>query len=372
MNQRTHPPLEIGPQQAASLACPERPLIDIREPGERLLGVPAGAVLITVDELLEQCRSADSASGFGGFVLCAEGVRSLEAVRQMRNEGFTGYRSVTGGVDAWRDAGLPVSYPEGFDAVSAQRYARHLVMPQVGAAGQRRLLRTRILLAGLGGLNAPAALYLAAAGVGRLGLADPDRVERSNLQRQVIHAESTLGENKARSAQARLRDLNPDIETVRIEQRIDGGNAEQLVADWDIVVDGTDNFPARYALNEACVRLGKPLVYGAVMRFQGQVSVFWPARPDGEAGTAPCFRCLFPQAPAAVDAPSCAEAGVLGVLPGIVGTLQASEALKLALGIGQTLTGRLLLIDALNLEFRQACIAANPDCAVCAATLSRS
>jgi molybdopterin/thiamine biosynthesis adenylyltransferase/rhodanese-related sulfurtransferase len=372
MKQRTRPPLEIAPEEAASLACPDRPLIDIREPAERLQGVPTGAVLLTVDELLEGCRGADSASGTGGFVLCAEGVRSLEAVRRTRSEGVTGYRSVTGGFDAWRDAGLPVGYPEGFDAVSAQRYARHLVMPQVGAAGQRRLLRTRVLLAGLGGLNAPAALYLAAAGVGRLGLADPDRVERSNLQRQVIHAESTLGKNKALSAQARLLDLNPDVETVLIEQRIDRNNAEQLVADWDIVVDGTDNFPARYALNEACVRLGKPLVYGAVMRFQGQVSVFWPARPEGEVGAAPCFRCLFPQAPAAVDAPSCAEAGVLGVLPGIVGTLQASEALKLALGIGQSLTGRLLLIDALNLEFRQARIAADPDCAVCAATSSRS
>jgi molybdopterin/thiamine biosynthesis adenylyltransferase/rhodanese-related sulfurtransferase len=372
MNPRAHPPLEISPEEAASLACPNRPLIDIRAEAERLQGVPAGAELLTVDELLEQCRKANTAVGSGGFVLCAEGVRSLDAVRRTRNEGCTGYRSIAGGFDAWRDAGLPVGYPEGFNAVSAQRYARHLVMPQVGAEGQRKLFRTRILLAGLGGLNSPSALYLAAAGVGCLGLVDPDRVERSNLQRQVIHAESMLGENKTLSAQARLRDLNPDVDTVLIEQRIDQSNAQQLVADWDIVIDGTDNFPARYALNEACVRLGKPLVYGAVMRFQGQVSVFWPAHPDQAAGPAPCFRCLFPQAPDAADAPSCAEAGVLGVLPGIIGTLQASEALKLALGVGQPLTGRLLLIDALNLEFRQARIPADPACSVCSATSSRS
>jgi molybdopterin/thiamine biosynthesis adenylyltransferase/rhodanese-related sulfurtransferase len=367
-----HSSLEISPQDAASRACPKRPLVDIREHAERLQGAPAGAVPLTLDELLEQGRSAGPGAERGGFVLCAEGVRSLEAVRRMRAEGISGYRSVAGGFEAWREAGLPVGYPEGFDAVAAQRYARHLVMPQIGAAGQRKLLASRILLVGLGGLNAPAAMYLAAAGVGRLGLADPDCVERSNLQRQVIHAESTLGLNKAVSAQLRIRDLNPDVETQVIEQRIDRDNARGLIADWDIVVDGTDNFAARYALNEACVQLGKPLVYGAVMRFQGQVSVFWPARPEVEPAAAPCFHCLFPQPPSAADAPSCAEAGVLGVLPGIVGTLQASEALKLALGIGEPLTGRLLLIDALNLEFRQARILANRNCSVCAATSSRN
>jgi len=323
--------------------------------------------LIIVNGKIEHCR--DRGAGAGGFLMCAEGVRSLAAARRLRNQGFTAYQSVTGGFLAWQRAGLPVGYPDGFDASSAQRYARHLVMPQVGPAGQHRLLRSRMLLVGLGGLNAPAALYLAAAGVGRLGLVDPDRVERSNLQRQVVHAESTLGRNKAVSAQARIRDLNPDIETVVIERRIEAENAAEVLAGWDIVIDGTDNFPARYALNEACVRLGVPLVYGAVMRFQGQVSVFWPARPaPSEAspdGPAPCFRCLFPQPPAAADAPGCAEAGVLGVLPGIVGTLQASEALKLALGIGQPLVGRLLMLDALNMEFRQARIAADPECPAC-------
>lgn len=362
--------LEISVDEAASLVCPNRPLIDIRDERERLTGLPRGATVMSAEELLARCRRAGEDSDLGGYVLCAEGVRSLDLVRILREQGSSGFRSVRGGFRAWRDAGLPVGYAEGFDAASAQRYARHLVMPQVGAEGQRKLFDARILLAGLGGLNAPTALYLAAAGVGHLGLVDPDRVERSNLQRQVVHAESTLGQNKAVSAAARIRDLNPDVETVVIERHIDAGNAVELVEGWDIVIDGTDNFAARYALNEACLRLGIPLVYGAVMRFQGQVSVFWPARPEPAAsspgGPSPCFRCLFPQPPSATDAPSCAEAGVLGVLPGIVGSLQAGEALKLALGIGQPLVGRLLMLDALNMEFRQARIAADPECQACA------
>lgn len=376
MNSPTSTAAEVTVEQAAALACPERPLIDIREAHERLQGSPTGAVALTVGQLLEQCGSGGQGAPKSGFILCAEGVRSLEAVRLLRQLGMSGYQSVAGGFLAWQKAGLPTGYPPGFDELSAQRYARHLVMPQVGPDGQRRLLDSRILLVGLGGLNAPTALYLAAAGVGRLGLLDDDRVDRSNLQRQVIHGEGTLGVNKAVSAQARLRDLNPDIEAIVIDRRVDEENAEEFVRDWDVVVDGTDNFPARYALNEACVRLGKPLVYGAVMRFQGQVSVFWPDCPDQQRDvpgrTAPCFRCMFPHPPSAADAPSCAAAGVLGVLPGIVGTLQASEALKLVLGIGRPLVGRLLMIDALGVEFRQARIAADPNCPTCSVRPSRS
>jgi len=369
------PPLEISVAEAAALCCPNRPLIDIREPRERTLGVPERAVPLSTDALLERCGQAGHGRDHGGFVLCAEGVRSLELVRLLRQLGHYGYQSVQGGFKAWQESGLPVGYPEGFDALSAERYARHLVMPQVGPRGQRALSRSRILLAGLGGLNAPAALYLAAAGVGRLGLLDADRVDRSNLQRQIIHAESTLGQSKTVSARARIADLNPDVKTEVIEQFVDADNAADLVAQWDVVIDGTDNFAARYALNDACVQLGKPLVYGAVMRFQGQVSVFWPSFPHAEWGvepvSAPCFRCMLPQAPAAADVPSCAEAGVLGVLPGIVGTLQATEAIKLVLGIGQPLIGRLLMIDASTMEFRQARIAPSPDCMTCSATSSR-
>jgi molybdopterin/thiamine biosynthesis adenylyltransferase len=199
--------------------------------------------------------------------------------------------------------------------------------------------------------------------VGTLGLADFDTVERSNLQRQIVHGESRLGVPKATSARDRIKDLNPDVETVVYQEKVSAGNAGLLLESWDIVVDGTDSFSSRYALNDACVRQSKPLVYGAVMRFQGQVSVFWPA--SGKFDSAPCFRCMVPQEPTARDAPGCAQAGVLGVLPGIVGTLQANEALKLALEIGQPLIGSLLMIDALNMEFRKMRVPADPECESC-------
>jgi len=363
MNEQQGAPVETPVSNAGSLHCPSRPLIDIRSKEERELGLPTGAICMSAEDLLQQCRNNRDSGIHGGFVICAEGVRSREAVLQLRKEGFDGFSSVAGGFQAWLAAGLPVGFPAGLDAGQADRYARHLVMPQIGSDGQRRLLRSRILLVGLGGLNSPVALYLAAAGVGTLGLADFDTVERSNLQRQIIHGESRIGTPKANSASDRIMDLNPDIETVVYQRRVTAANAGTLLESWDMVVDGTDSFSSRFALNEACVRQSKPLVYGAVMRFQGQVSVFWPA--SGEPEPTPCFRCMVPQEPPAGDAPGCAEAGVLGVMPGIVGTLQANEALKLALGIGLPLIGRLLMIDALNTEFRKMRIPANPDCPVC-------
>jgi molybdopterin/thiamine biosynthesis adenylyltransferase/rhodanese-related sulfurtransferase len=362
MNQHHDLPVETSAKDAAGKLCPARPLIDIRTTQERELGIPAGALSMSADDLVRQCK-IDGGGIKGGFVICAEGIRSKAAVLQLKEAGFNGFSSVAGGFQAWASAGLPVGYPAGLDSLQVDRYARHLVMPQVGANGQRKLLQSRILLVGLGGLNSPVALYLAAAGVGTLGLADFDTVERSNLQRQIIHGESRLGVSKASSARDRIRDLNPDIDTVVYDRQVNAGNADALLESWDIVVDGTDSFASRYALNDACIRQSKPLVYGAVMRFQGQVSVLWPA--SGGAGAAPCFRCLMPQEPAAGEAPGCAEAGVLGVLPGIVGTLQANEALKLALDIGQPLIGSLLMIDALNMEFRKMRIPANPDCPSC-------
>jgi len=362
MTRQHETPVETPVQAAAHSTCPSRPLIDIRTPRERQLGVPTGAISMDAGELRLSLEREEFPAG-GGFIICAEGIRSLAAVQQLRAAGFLGFSSVAGGFQAWQQAGLPVGYPAGFDAAQADRYARHLVMPQIGPEGQRKLLRTRVLLVGLGGLNSPVALYLAAAGVGVLGLADFDRVERSNLQRQILHGERQLGVSKVLSAQDRIGDLNPDVETVIYPHKVTADNADELVESWDIVVDGTDSFASRYALNDACVRQQKPLVYGAVMRFQGQVSVFWPARQ--QAVRAPCFRCLFPQEPAAGDTPGCAEAGVLGVLPGIVGTLQANEALKLALGIGQPLTGNLLMIDALNMDFRKMQLPADPGCPSC-------
>ena len=356
MRQKSLKPEEAAPQEACLQANDEQPLIDIRSARERLAGAPERSIAMDPEELLNGPGGSGSGSIQSGYILCAEGVRSLELVRRLKERGQPGFRSVAGGFFAWRDAGLPVSNSSGLSDLDAQRYARHLVMPQVGPNGQRMLLESRILLAGLGGLNSPAALYLAAAGVGCIGLADHDTVERSNLQRQVAHGEASLGENKAHSAARRISDLNPGIETEIIDRRINRDNVEEIVSAWDIVIDGTDNFEARYALNAACTRLSKPLVYGAVMRFQGQVSVFHGS---------PCFRCLLPSEPPPQDVPGCSEAGVLGVLPGIVGALQASEALKLALDIGRPLKGRLLMIDALNMEFREARIAANPDCPVC-------
>lgn len=363
MNEHHSVAVETPAEEVARRISAACPLFDIRSGNEQQTGIPRQAITITVADLLQKCRSDRSGEPPSGWIMCDQGVRSLEAVLLLRKHGFDNFSSVANGYQAWRSAGLPIEYPAGLNAGQAERYARHLVMPQVGADGQRKLLESRILLVGLGGLNSPVALYLAAAGVGTLGLVDFDTVERSNLQRQVLHGESRLGASKTESARLRIRDINPAVTTVIEELKVTSGNAQDLVEGWDIVIDGTDSFESRYALNMACVRASRPLVYGAVMRFQGQVSVFWPA---GEtAGGSPCFRCMMPQAPARGEAPGCAEAGVLGILPGIVGTLQANEALKLALGIGQPLVGELLMIDALNMDFRKMRIPVDPSCSSC-------
>jgi molybdopterin/thiamine biosynthesis adenylyltransferase/rhodanese-related sulfurtransferase len=334
-------------------------LIDIRSQNELGTGMPAGAVAMTAAEVTARCVSGP---GQRVNLICGGGARSLVLAASLARQGVDGVLSVAGGVDRWRAAGLPMDQGSATGPDSDERYARHVVMPQVGPEGQARLLDGRVLLAGLGGLNSPVALYLAAAGVGTIGLLDHDTVERSNLQRQVLHGETSVGQSKVQSARRRLRELNPDVRTEAIEQRIDASNAAWLVEGWDVVIDGTDNFPARYALNEACVEAGKPLVYGAVMRFQGQVSVFWPASGEGKT---PCLQCLLPESTTVKAPPSCAEAGVLGVMPGIIGTLQATEALKLLLGTGDCLIGQLLMIDALTMDFRKARIHASPACPVC-------
>ncbi len=246
-------------------------------------------------------------------------------------------------------------------AAEGARYARHLSLPEVGEAGQRRLKAASVLLVGAGGLGSPAALYLAAAGVGRLGLVDPDLVELSNLQRQILHGTAALGAPKVESARARLADLNPEIRLETHALRLGPANARALVADYDLVLDGSDSFATRYVVNDACGLEDRPLVYGSIFRFEGQVAVF-------HAGRGPCYRCLFPEPPPAGEMPNCAEGGVLGVLPGIVGTLQATEALKLLLGIGESLLGRLLLVDALELRFREFRVARDPGCALCGET----
>jgi len=256
------------------------------------------------------------------------------------------------------------------------RYSRQIMLPQVDIAGQQKLLQSKVLIIGLGGLGSPVAMYLASAGVGHLSLCDHDQVDLSNLQRQIVHRTADLGKPKVQSAAECLKALNPEVELTLVDHQLQDAELHRHIDNVDVVVDASDNFRTRLQLNDACVRLGKPLVYGAVMRFQGQVSVFWPDCPepprDAHGRTAPCFRCMLPHPPSAADAPSCAAAGVLGVLPGIVGTLQASEALKLVLGIGRPLVGRLLMIDALGVEFRQARIAADPNCVTCSVRPSRS
>ncbi|HTT68854.1 MAG TPA: molybdopterin-synthase adenylyltransferase MoeB [Gemmatimonadales bacterium] len=245
-------------------------------------------------------------------------------------------------------------------AEELQRYARHLILPEVGVEGQRRLKAARVLVVGAGGLGSPAALYLAAAGVGVLGLADFDSVEFSNLQRQILHGTSAVGTSKLASAARRLRDVNPGVELVLHEARLSSANALAVLGGYDVVLDGSDNFPTRYLVNDACALLGKPDVYGSIYRFDGQASVFWAAR-------GPCYRCLYREPPPPELVPSCAEGGVLGVLPGIIGSLQALEALKLVLDIGETLVGRLALFDALRMRFRELALEKDPDCPLCGA-----
>jgi molybdopterin/thiamine biosynthesis adenylyltransferase/rhodanese-related sulfurtransferase len=245
-----------------------------------------------------------------------------------------------------------------FSPEEMQRYARHLILPEVGVEGQRRLKSSRVLIVGVGGLGSPAALYLAAAGVGALGLVDFDVVEFSNLQRQVLHGTSAVGKPKLESAAARLRDVNPEVELVLHEAHLTSDNALEILSGYDVILDGSDNFPTRYLVNDACALLKKPDVYGSIFRFDGQNSVFWAAR-------GPCYRCLYREPPPPELVPSCAEGGVLGVLPGIVGSIQALDAIKLLLGTGETLVGRLLLFDALKLKFREMALEKDPDCPLC-------
>jgi len=297
------------------------------------------------------------------MLICASGARSMHAAAQLVSCGYSDVRSVAGGFARWRRDGLPVATPRRDGDPDWERYARQLVLPEVGATGQRRLQDARVLLVGAGGLGSPAALYLAAAGVGHLTLVDDDRVERSNLQRQVLHRDADAGAAKVCSGVAALRALNPTVEVTGRDVRLTADNARELLAGQHVVIDGSDNFATRYVLNDACVALGLPLVHGSVFRFEGQVSVFWPARP-GEPG--PCYRCLHPEPPPPELAPSCAEAGVLGVVPGIIGVLQATETLKLLLGAGVPLVGRLLHYDGLRGSFDEFEVSRDPGCRTCA------
>ena len=354
---------EITPSEALRRQQAGASLVDVREPGEHALGLPRDALAVPRAALEAAPAQWLPDPGAEVLLVCAGGMRSLAAARALRARGYSRLASVAGGFDRWRREGLPEMAGADEDADFLERYSRHLRLPQVGIEGQRRLAAARVLVVGAGGLGSPSAYYLAAAGVGRLVIADDDVVDRSNLQRQILHTEARIGVPKVESARAALGALNTRVGIEAHRVRVTADNVESLVRDVDVVVDGADNFAARYLLSDACVQLGKPLVYGAVHRFEGQVSVFDAGR---QRGRAPCYRCLFPEPPAPEDAPNCAEAGVLGVLPGIIGLLQATEAIKLLLGLGEPLAGRLLHFDALRMRFRETRLPADPACPVCA------
>ena len=356
---------ELTPGQARARIAHGALLIDVREAHERASGMAEGALGIAKGDLLAARATHLPAADREIVLVCQSGKRSMDAALALLDHGYTHVASVHGGTTAWRAEGLPLVQPLQSDAERDfnERYARHLLLPQVGLAGQKTLLAARVLVLGAGGLGAPAGFYLAAAGVGHLRIADDDLVERSNLHRQIIHTDASIGSPKVLSARERLLALNPHLDVEAVQARVDSSNVDALLEGVDVVLDGSDNFPLRYLLNDACIQHRIPLVYGAVERFSGQVSVFDAGR---QRGTAPCYRCLFPEPPPPEFAPNCAEAGVLGVLPGMVGLLQATEVLKLLLGIGEPLVGRLLGFDALGMRFRQTGLRPDPDCPLCA------
>ena len=341
------------------LASPERPiLIDVREQNEWDAGylrgathAPKGTISFAIGNIAPD-KSAPI------LLYCAGGVRSAAAAETLAGLGYTNLRSLAGGINGWTEAGLPIVETTTLTPEQKSRYSRHLLLPGVGVEGQAKLLDARVLLVGAGGLGAPAALYLAAAGVGHLRIIDFDAVESSNLQRQVIHTTDRVGMPKVESAAVQIRALNPDVQVEAIDGALDVDNVASLLEGVDVVIDGTDTFEARYALNDAAVRLGVPVVHAGVFRFEGQLTVLAPGR-------GPCYRCLHPTPPPPEMAPGCGVAGVLGVLPGAIGVLQATEALKLLLDIGEPLIGRLLLWDALEGSFTELAVRRDPNCAAC-------
>ncbi|MEB1549555.1 molybdopterin-synthase adenylyltransferase MoeB [Xanthomonas campestris pv. campestris] len=356
---------DLSPAKARARALHGALLIDIRQPHERVNGQAEGALAIAQADLEQAPAQHLPDRDRDILLICQSGKRSAQTAAQLREQGYPHALSVLGGTTAWSRDGLPLVRPTlPPDEVDfLERYSRHLRLPQVGIDGQQRLARARVLLIGAGGLGSPAAFYLAAAGVGHLRIADDDVVDRSNLQRQILHTEDSVGVSKVVSAAQRIAALNPRVQVDAMQTRVTASNVEALLQDVDVVVDGADNFAARYLLNDACVKLGKPLVYGAVQQFEGQLSVFDAGRHRGQL---PCYRCLFPEPPPPEFAPSCAEAGVLGVLPGVIGLLQATEAIKLLLGLSDSLAGRLLSFDALAMRFREIRLPPDPQCPVCA------
>ncbi len=337
---------EIDGATAGERVAKGAQLIDVREPDETAAGIVGGSLRIPRGMLELQIEAAVPDRTEEIVLMCAGGTRSALAAKTIQDMGYENVSSLAGGFTAWKDAGLTWGEDDGLTIEQRSRYGRHLNLPEVGEDGQLKLLNAKVLLLGAGGLGSPAALYLAAAGVGTLGIVDMDTVDASNLQRQVIHRLDRVGDQKVDSAAATVAGINPDVTVNKHAVRLDASNVMDLISGYDVIVDGADNFPARYVLNDASVKLGIPIVHGSIFRFEGQVTVFDPRH-------GPTYRDMLPVPPSAEDAPNCATAGVLGVLPGIVGSIQAVEAIKLILGLGSSLIGRLLVFDALDMEFSE-------------------
>lgn len=353
---------EVSPEEVAELlngGNDDVVVVDVREGDEYRQGhlptamhLPRGFL-----ELQAETKLA-SAAEKKVVAYCAGGVRSLFAADTLRKMGLKDVVSMSGGFTRWKQNGHNFIVPDVLSERERERYARHLSIDEVGDAGQLKLKKAKVLCVGAGGLGSPAAYYLAAAGIGTLGIVDYDVVDRSNLQRQILHTDDRVGVLKTESARQTLEAMNPDIRVLTHDERLSSTNVDELFADYDIILDGCDNFPTRYLVNDACVKYKKPNVHGSIYRFDGQVTVFWP-------GEGPCYRCLYPEPPPPEMAPSCAEAGVLGVLPGVVGVLEAIEAIKIILGAGDPLVGRLLTYDALTVKFRELKVRRDPNCPYC-------
>jgi len=349
---------EVTPQEVSALPAGGATIVDVREASEWEQGHLPDALHISKSYVEQQIEAAVPDRDAPVVLYCAGGVRSLFAAQSLEQLGYTNVASMSGGFQAWKSSGLPWEAPVILNAEQKQRYSRHLLIPEVGSAGQARLLGSKALLIGAGGLGSPAALYLAAAGVGTLGIVDFDVVDLSNLQRQILHTNDRIGERKVESARKTLEALNPDVKVIPHEEMLVADNVDRIINGYDVIIDGTDTFETRYLLNDAAVAKNIPVIHASVFRFEGQLTTFIPYE-------GPCYRCLYPTPPPPELAPGCSVAGVLGVVPGIMGMLQANEALKVLLGIGDTLAGRLLLFDALETTFTELKLRRDPACPVC-------
>ena len=350
---------EIDPAAAEQkIASGGVAILDVREPDEYDQGALPDAVHIPRGHLEAQVEGKLLSKSTPVVVYCAGGVRSAFAAKTLGELGYENVFSMAGGFGRWKDEGRTWHTPVTLTAEQRNRYQRHLLLPEVGVAGQVRLLESKVLLLGAGGLGSPAALYLAAAGIGTMGIVDMDEVDASNLQRQILHNLERIGDRKVESARKAVALLNPDVTVNAYDTRLAADNVMEILAGYDVIIDGADNFPSRYLLNDASLKLKIPVVHGSIFRFEGQATVFNPY-------VGPCYRCMIPEPPPAELAPSCAEAGVLGVLPGIIGSIQALEAVKIILGIGETLQGRLLAYDSLEQSFRTFKVNRDPSCPAC-------